>query len=56
MSIKVECHALFDTCISDQYPICVNLDSIDRKIVNKWFHTDPNLFKLPLIQEEVVKI
>ncbi|MCO5576231.1 hypothetical protein L7F22_030040 [Adiantum nelumboides] len=56
MYVNVDCQARFDTCISDHYPICASLVKKDHKIGSKWFHTDPNLFKLPIVQEEVAKI
>ena len=54
--VNMDCHTLFDTCISDHYPISAILDCVDRKNASKWFHTDPILFNLPLVKEEVTKI
>ena len=54
--VDMACQTLFDTCISDHYPICANLKCEDRKNASKWFHTNPILFNLPLVKEEVAKI
>ena len=51
---NMACQTMFDTCIPDHYPICANLDCVDRK--NASNHTDPILFNLPLVKEEVAKI
>ena len=47
---------MLDTCISDHYPICANLKYDDRKIASKWFHTNPIIFSLSLVKEEVAKV
>ena len=52
----MECRTDYYTCLSDHYPIRSVFDKQDHKKRNKWFHTDPTLFKLPPVQEEVSKI
>ena len=54
--VDMACQILFDTCILDHYPICANLKGEDKKNASKWFHTNPILFNLPLVKEEVDKI
>ena len=54
--VTMDCQSLFDSCISDHYPICTNLTSDDKKNASKWFHTNHNLFNLPLVKEEMAKI
>ena len=44
------------TCISDHYPIITSIDDQDNRKKACWFHTDPALFKLPVVQEEIHNI
>ena len=47
--IHTECKVSYTTSISDHYPITTKFDNEGRRRKNKWFHTNPSLFKLPLV-------
>ena len=51
--IKTKAKTMYTSCLSDHYPLMVTLDNKDSKIRNQWFHTDPDLFSLPVIKEQV---
>lgn len=46
----------YTTCASDHYPIVTKLDDKESKVCANWFHTDPQLFKLPCVQEAISRI
>ena len=56
MFVISECSTVFDTCIFDHYPICVQLDNMDRKRGNKWNHIDPKMLPLPIVYNKVKRI
>lgn len=53
---RCECLVDTSTCISDHYPIIITMDNLDIRHKAGWFHTDPALFKLPLVKEEIEQI
>lgn len=43
-------------CLIWYMHLCTKFSSLDRKRGSKWFHMDTNLFRLPVVQEEVKRI
>ena len=54
--IRIECKVSYSTNLSDHYPIITKLSNEEKRIKNKWFHTNPSLLKLPMVQEEITRI
>ena len=54
--IHTECKVSYSTSLSAHYPIITKIDNEEKRIKNKWFHTNPSLFKLPMVQEEITRI
>ncbi|MCO5559278.1 hypothetical protein L7F22_012874 [Adiantum nelumboides] len=48
---RVKAKPRFTSCLSDHYPLSISLDDEGSKVRNQWFHTDPALFMLPVVQE-----
>ena len=53
---RAECIIDHTTCLSDHCPIISTIDDQDNKNKACWFHTDPTLFKLPIVKEEIHNI
>lgn len=52
----MSCALKSDTSTFISYPIRITLDNKENKVRRVWFHTDPALFRLPLVQNQVQEI
>lgn len=56
MFIRIKARAEPSICLSDHYPLIIHLDDKDKKMRSEWFHTDPQLFSLPIVKQEIESI